>query len=254
MTWKLKKGLDDIEVFYSLGQLQQLLNTKEADDNDTISYDNRTWIPIHTVENLAGFFNEIWKRAEHGELKPALAVSEPPPPDEDEEFDAPTKVIRNVGELLKDFEKSEGFSGKTPTPSPTYRTRGSNTKPIYLDSDTEDHSSVIEEVVKVHDPNHIAPEPVIPDTPEPLPPAPEPEHTGSLERRLMLILLAIFVSTSIFAALVWMDIEIPFLTDRMTEQPQNRPTISTPTDRSSVPNKEQDVPTDRVAPEPSEHP
>ena len=60
------------------------------------------------------------------------------------------------GRTIKRLEKSEGFFGKTPTPSPTYRTRGSNTKPIYLDSDTEDHSSVIEEVVKVHDPNHMA--------------------------------------------------------------------------------------------------
>ena len=56
-------------------------------------------------------------------------------------------------------------------------------------------------------------------------------------------------STLIFAALVYFDIEIPFLTERTIEQPQNRPTITTPTEIPTVPDREKDVPTEAAAPE-----
>ena len=79
ITWSVKKGLGVISTFHSLGELLQMIESGQADEKDTISYDNRTWIPLHSIGNLAGFFLEIWKRAERGELK----IAEHPHDDEE---------------------------------------------------------------------------------------------------------------------------------------------------------------------------
>ena len=237
ITWRVKKGLGVIQSFHSLGQLQQFMNDNEVDTQDTLSYDNRTWIPLHSVENLPGFFTEIWKRAERGEVK----VADDPEPEIDDDFDAPTKVVRNHEDLLSKLREADAM-GKTPTPSPVYRTRGAKRGPKYLEGESEEANQKVEEVVRVHDPMHIAPDPVVVEKK----PTPAPEPSSSLDQRLMMVFILVVVGTVIFAALLVLDIEVPFLTEKRQIYPQNRPVITTPTEVPTVPNHEINVPTDPV--------
>ena len=97
----------------------------------------------------------------------------------------------------------------------------------------------------MHDPQHIAAEE--PEIPEPTPPQPVQIHTepqSSPDQKLLLILVVLVASTTVFALLVWFDIEVPFLTDKTMVRPQNRPAITTPIDIPTVPDHEKDVPTD----------
>ena len=55
ITWRVKKGLGVVVEFKSLSELLKLIEDNKVGEQETLSYDNRTWIPLHSVENLAGF-------------------------------------------------------------------------------------------------------------------------------------------------------------------------------------------------------
>ena len=111
ITWRVKKGLGVIQSFSTLAELKRLLDTNEVNSNDTLCYDNKTWIPLHSVENLDGFFAEVWKRAEKGEVKLYDAPEEAAPIDD--EFDSPTMVMKDRDKLLSELRK-ELSGSKTP--------------------------------------------------------------------------------------------------------------------------------------------
>ena len=243
ITWRVKKGLGVIQSFSTLAELKQLLETNEVNSNDTLCYDNKTWIPLHSVENLDGFFAEVWKRAEKGEVK-LYDVPEHTEPIDDE-FDSPTIVITDRDKLLSDLRKELGQEQNTSTPSPVYRTRGRSIQPTYLENDREQQTSSPVEVVRVHDPMHIKPETeeVEPKIPEP-PPVYEEEPESFLAQPIVFAATVICLIVAIFALLIYLDLDIPFVTgEPQTYAPVTKPQISVPLDKPVVPNREERVPT-----------
>jgi len=243
IKWRVKKGLGVIQTFSTLAELKTLLETSEVNSNDTLCYDNKTWIPLHSVENLDGFFAEVWKRAEKGEIKLYEEPKEPLPIDD--EFDSPTMVIKDRDKLLNELRHELGQEQNTGTPSPVYRTRGRSTKPGYLDEAHSGTTATPIEVVRVHDPMHIKPETeeVQPDLPE-SPPIFEEEPEPFLTQPIVFAATVVCLIVAIFALLIFLDLDLPFVTnERPAYAPISRPQISVPMDKPEIPNREQDVPT-----------
>lgn len=251
INWRVKKGLGVIQSFSTLAELKQLLETNEVNSNDMLCYDNKTWIPLHSVENLNGFFTEVWKRAEQGEVKLYDAPQESLPPIDDE-FDSPTMVMKDRDKLLNELrqELDSDISQNTGTPSPVYRTRGRPTSPKYLDEGAAGPSSSPVEVVRVHDPMHIKPEPeeVEPEIPEPARVF-EEEPESFLTQPIVFAATVICLVVAIFALLIYLDLDLPFINnDRPTYAPVSRPQITVPVEKPVVPDREQNVPTTPSAP------
>ena len=239
----MKKGLGVIQSFSTPVELKRLLDTNEVNSNDTLCYDNKTWIPLHSVENLDGFFAEVWKRAEKGEVKLYDAPEEAA--HIDDEFDSPTMVMKDRDKLLSELRKELGQEQNTSTPSPVYRTRGRPTQPMYLDDERGQGSSSPVEVVRVHDPMHIKPETeeVEPDAPEPVVVF-EEEPESFLAQPIVFAATVICLIVAIFALLIYIDLDLPFGNkERPTYAPVTKPQISVPLDKPVVPNREQSVPT-----------
>lgn len=244
ITWRVKKGLHIIQPFHTLAELQQLIADGKVDQQDTLSYDNRTWIPLHSVDNLDGFFSEIWKRAESGELKIAEEPEDDGPMDDD--FDSPTMVIKDRDALFSQIRKEEEEKRRqeespqnTGTPSPVYRTRGRTTRPKYLDTDPDEPQNKKQEVVGVHDPDHIKADAVKPPVLSQVP----TEEVSNPDQKLWYALIVIVFVTILFAALVLFDLPLYFMPQQPNARPQKMPTISTPMERPSIPNHEINVPT-----------
>jgi len=214
LSWQAKKEGGEVLSFHSLEGLRQLLEDKAVEVKDAISYDNRVWIPLHSVENLSGFFTELWKRAERGELKRSED------PDDTEE------------ETVTTFNSENS----DPAAVTSYRTTQGTHPPSYLASDLAEDPPTAEEVVGVNNPLYLG-------LTKPKGKRKDHEPPDSPDQKLILALTVIFACTLVFAVLVVFDINVPFLTQRTSVGPQQAPTITTPTSVPTVPDHEAAVPT-----------
>ena len=208
VTWKVKKGLGVIQTFHSLSELNEMIKQNQVSKNDTISYDNRTWIPLHSIENISGFFTEIWKQAQLGELKIADDSDEE---DIDEENDDPTAIIKDRSALMDQLRQGlDDTPIPQSTPSPVYRTRSRSTRPSYLDDEPSlgGQAGYKEEVVGVQDPSHVQDAP--PEKPAEGEPPPTPQDEG-MNPNFVLSLVVFVGVILVLGLLVALDVNIPFI-------------------------------------------
>ena len=176
VSWIVRKGLGVTHTFHTLNTLKEYLENGTVDRYDSITYDNRTWIPIHSVDNLEGFFTEIWKKAERGEMR--LDARESTSDEEvDDDCDAPTKIIRDRDQLLEQFRHAlEGTPSpagpRTESAGAAIRSGGKRDRPSYLEEDTLRDDTVEDHLPEVEVGAGVSSE-VVPIPPE-KPPAPKP--------------------------------------------------------------------------------
>lgn len=116
VTWRVRKGGGVTYSFHDLATLMSHLENGRVDGTDSLSYDARTWVPLDSIEDVRSYFEDIWRKAERGE------IVEPSPSrvgmtyGEDEE-EGPTTIMGHGHALMDDIRKAVA-EATTPPPSP----------------------------------------------------------------------------------------------------------------------------------------
>jgi predicted Zn finger-like uncharacterized protein len=118
VTWRVRKPMG---VTYSFHDLQSLMDHIEAgrvEGRDSLSYDARTWVPMDSIEDLRAYFEDIWRKAERGEIAPPQPRQERRPSylADDEEEEGPTTIMGHGHALMDDIRKAVA-EATTPPPS-----------------------------------------------------------------------------------------------------------------------------------------
>lgn len=113
VTWRVKKAIGVTYSFHDLAALEKHIDAGRVEGRDVLSYDARTWVPIDSLEDLGAYFEDIWRKAERGEIGPAPSRT----PTMDEEEEGPTTIMGHGHALMDDIRKAVA-EATTPPPSP----------------------------------------------------------------------------------------------------------------------------------------
>ena len=113
VTWRVRKAIGVTYSFHDLGTLEKHIEAGRVEGRDVLSYDARTWVPIDSLDDLGAYFEDIWRKAERGEI----AGPTQPRPTMDDEAEAPTTIMGHGHALMDDIRKAVA-EATTPPPSP----------------------------------------------------------------------------------------------------------------------------------------
>jgi predicted Zn finger-like uncharacterized protein len=112
LQWKVRKGIGLTYDFYDLQTLRAYLEDGQVDQNDVLSFDARTWMPLKQIKSLEAHFWDVWQRAERGEIKAAEEEEQ----DEEDDSDAPTTLVGGGSSLADEIRKAV-HDAQTPAPA-----------------------------------------------------------------------------------------------------------------------------------------
>jgi hypothetical protein len=120
VTWRVRKGMGVTYTFHDLASLIRHIEQGRVEGRDVLSYDARTWVPLDTIDDLSSYFEDIWRKAERGEIlapRPdATPMGVPAPSGNDEEEEGPTTIMGHGHALMDDIRKAVA---EATTPPPT---------------------------------------------------------------------------------------------------------------------------------------
>lgn len=105
ITWRVRKGIGVTYDFYDLATLQDFLREGQVDKWDAISFDNRSWSAIETIEDLEAYFYDVWQRAMRGEISIAPGDDDGEE-DEEDDSDAPTTIVGRGSSLASEIRQA----------------------------------------------------------------------------------------------------------------------------------------------------
>ncbi|MBN2797561.1 MAG: zinc-ribbon domain-containing protein [Deltaproteobacteria bacterium] len=116
VTWLVRRGMGLVDEFSDLAWLMDQLEEGEVDLRDAISFDaGRSWTLLSAVADLEAFFEDVWERAQRGEID-ASPVDDTGGDEDDD--DAPTTIVNRNAELADAIRRAVQESGSTPAPAP----------------------------------------------------------------------------------------------------------------------------------------
>lgn len=120
VTWRVRKGAGVTFSFHDLQTLLGHVESGKVEGDDVLSYDARTWVPLDTIDDLTSYFEDIWRKAERGD------IGTPAPPqrvqnDTDDMDEGPTTIMGHGHALMDDIRKAVA-DATTPPPSPSRQT------------------------------------------------------------------------------------------------------------------------------------
>ncbi len=120
IRWRVRKPIGMTYEFSSLGAIRQAIADRQIDTTDQLSYDGAEWIPLNEIKEVENYFQQIWDKAESGQIKAAPPPAAKKPQavaDEDDEGDAPTTIVK-MGSSLSDEIRRAVADAATPIPEP----------------------------------------------------------------------------------------------------------------------------------------
>ncbi len=118
ITWKVRKGIGVTYNFHDLATLKAFIQDGQVDRWDKISYDQRNWKAIDSIDDLRAYFHDIWQKARRGEISVSAAVDDELGEDEEDEADAPTTIVGHGSTLASEIRRAVSESA-TPAPVPS---------------------------------------------------------------------------------------------------------------------------------------
>lgn len=111
LTWYLRQSNGDVTEFWSLKELTDRLEQQQATPDDAITFDNRDWSRIGSIDNLALFFFQTWEKAKRGEIIIAAPEVDDDEDEDEDAADAPTTLMghgsaasRELADLMAGLE------------------------------------------------------------------------------------------------------------------------------------------------------
>ena len=103
LTWYLRRTNGDVTEFWSLQELNDRLEQQQASPDDAITFDNRDWSRIGSLDNLPLFFFQTWEKAKRGEIIIAAPEVEDDEDEDEDAADAPTTLMGHGSAASKEL-------------------------------------------------------------------------------------------------------------------------------------------------------
>ena len=102
LTWRVRRTDGQTLDFGSLGELTSLLEDQQVTPESSITFDNRDWSEIKSIEDMELFFFQTWEKAKRGEIIIAAPDAQEEEEEDEDAADAPTTL----------FGQGSNFSGE----------------------------------------------------------------------------------------------------------------------------------------------
>lgn len=93
LTWSVRRTDGQTQDFWSLGELKGMLENYQITRESAVTFNNRDWYEIQSIEDLELFFFQTWEKAKRGEIIIAAPDAQEDEDEDEDASDAPTTLF-----------------------------------------------------------------------------------------------------------------------------------------------------------------